>query len=65
MREKYHTMPNEVEELIKKGEGQNTEFKDSLSLKREIGETVSAFSNAHGGTILIGISALETLQGLK
>jgi len=58
-------MPNEVEELIKKGEGQNREFKDSLMLKKEIGETVSAFSNAHGGTILIGISDFVDVTGVE
>jgi ATP-dependent DNA helicase RecG len=58
-------MSKEVEELIEEGESQNTEFKDSLSLKREIGETVSAFSNAHGGTILIGISDLGDVTGVE
>jgi ATP-dependent DNA helicase RecG len=57
-------MSKELEELIKKGEGQNTEFKDSLSLKREIGETVSAFSNAHEGTILIGVSEFGDVTGV-
>jgi hypothetical protein len=58
-------MSNEVEELIKKGEGQNTEFKDSLSLKKEIGETVSAFSNTRGGTILIGIFDFGGVKGVE
>ena len=49
-------MSNEVEELIGEGESQNTEFKDSLRLKKEIGETISSFSNTRGGIILIGIS---------
>jgi len=58
-------MSNEVEELIITGESQNTEFKDSISLKREIGETVSAFSNAHGGTILIGVSDFGDVTGVE
>jgi len=58
-------MSNEVEELIEEGESQNIEFKNSLSLKREIGETVSAFSNAHGGTILIGISDFGDVTGVE
>ena len=32
------------------------EFKESLRLKDEIGETVSAFSNSDGGFILVGVS---------
>ena len=45
----------EVEAAYKRGEGQDAEFKASVSLKREIGETVSAFSNSNDGIILIGV----------
>ena len=63
--ENYHTMSKELEELIEEGESQNIEFKDSLRLKREIGETVSAFSNTRGGTILIGISDFREVKGVE
>ena len=46
----------EIKELIERGETQNLEFKESLKLKEEIGETVSAFSNSDGGVVLVGIS---------
>jgi ATP-dependent DNA helicase RecG len=58
-------MSKELEELIEEGESQNTEFKDSLRLKSEIGETVSAFSNTHGGTILIGIYDFGGVKGVE
>ena len=58
-------MSKELEELIEEGESQNIEFKDSLRLKREIGETVSAFSNTRGGTILIGISDFGGVKGVE
>ena len=45
-----------IEELIEKGESESLEFKESLKLKEEIGETVSAFSNSDGGVVLVGIS---------
>jgi len=45
-------MPTEVEGVIKKSEGQKVEFKDSLKAKKEIGETVSAFSNTNDEIIL-------------
>jgi len=45
-----------IEELIEKGESQNLEFKESLKLKEEIGETVSAFSNSGGGAVIVGVS---------
>ena len=46
----------DLKELIARGETQNLEFKESLRLKEEIGETVSAFSNSDGGTVIIGVS---------
>ena len=58
-------MSNDVEELIKKGESQNIEFKDSLSLKKESGETASAFSNTHGGAIFLGVSDFGEIIGVK
>jgi len=46
----------EMKELIEKGESQNLEFKESLKLKEEIGETISAFSNSDGGAVIVGVS---------
>ncbi len=46
----------ELKELIERGETQSLEFKESLRLKDEIGETVSAFSNSNDGVVLVGIS---------
>ncbi len=46
----------EIKELIEKGESQDLEFKESLKLKEEIGETVSAFSNYNDGVVLVGVS---------
>ena len=47
---------NDLLTLIYKGENESLEFKESLRLKDEISQAVSAFSNANGGSILIGIS---------
>ena len=46
----------DIKELIERGETQSVEFKESLRLKDEIGETVSAFSNSDGGAVIIGVS---------
>ena len=46
----------DLKKLTGRGESQSTEFKESLRLKDEIGETVSAFSNSDGGVVLIGVS---------
>lgn len=45
----------ELKELIERGESQDLEFKESPRLKDEIGETVSAFSNSDGGTVVVGV----------
>jgi len=47
---------NELRELISGGENERLEFKESLRLKEEISQAVSAFSNANGGLILVGVS---------
>ncbi len=49
----------DLKKLISKGESETLEFKESLQLKDEIGETISAFSNSNGGIILIGVSDKE------
>ena len=46
----------DIKELTRRGETQSLEFKESLKLKDEIGETVSAFSNSDGGTVMVGVS---------
>lgn len=45
-----------LKELIERGETQSLEFKESLKLKEEIGETISAFSNSDGGAVIVGVS---------
>jgi ATP-dependent DNA helicase RecG len=53
-----------IKELIERGETQSLEFKESLRLKEEIGETVSAFSNSDGGTVIIGVSDSRGVLGV-
>jgi predicted HTH transcriptional regulator len=45
-----------MNDFISKRENQSTEFKKSVGEWKEIVETVSAFSNASGGEILVGMS---------
>jgi ATP-dependent DNA helicase RecG len=53
-----------IKELIEKGETQSVEFKESLRLKDEIGETVAAFSNSDGGTVIVGVSDKGVVSGV-
>ncbi len=45
----------DIYEILKAGEGEDIEFKRSLSERKEILETICAFANTKGGTILIGV----------
>ena len=55
-----------IHELIRQGEGISTEFKSCRNqLNRNVYETVCAFLNRHGGTILLGVQDDGTLQGIE
>ena len=47
---------NDLLKLISGGENERLELKESPRLKDEICQSVSAFSNANGGLILVGVS---------
>lgn len=47
--------PDEVLALVKAGEGQRVEFKTSLAEERKAIESLCAFANADGGTVLVGV----------
>jgi len=56
---------NEIKSLITSGEGYNVEFKKSIPNKvKEITEEICAFSNAAGGTILLGVDDNNSIQGI-
>lgn len=50
------------DELHKTGENQQLEFKESFG--KETAETVTAFSNASGGTIMIGVDKTGNIKGV-
>ena len=51
-------------EMIRLGESENLEFKESLSLRDEIGKAISAFSNTNGGVILVGVTDVGSVIGV-
>jgi ATP-dependent DNA helicase RecG len=56
----------ELELLIKQGEGYNLEFKQSLPSKAsDLAEEICAFANAAGGTLLIGVDDKGKIVGLS
>jgi ATP-dependent DNA helicase RecG len=53
-------------ELIRKGEGIDLEFKACRNqLNRDVYETVCAFLNRYGGTILLGVTDSGNIQGIE
>jgi ATP-dependent DNA helicase RecG len=46
-------MTNHLESLLQQGEAETVEFKETLD--NEALETVAAFANTKGGTLLIGV----------
>ncbi len=59
--------PNERQllKLIRQGEGISTEFKACRNrLNRDVYESVCAFLNRHGGTILLGVQDSGEVTGI-
>ena len=56
-----------TEKIIRKGEGVTVEFKGAMSKagKQKIVETICAFLNTRGGTILIGVEDDSTVIGIN
>jgi len=60
------TNEHKLLELISKGEEIDLEFKACCNqLSRDVYETVCAFLNRHGGTILLGVSDSGDIQGIE
>ena len=53
-------------DMIRQGEGISTEFKTCRTrLNKDVYETVCAFLNRHGGTILFGVRDSGKIQGIE
>lgn len=57
-------MATELLQLLHAGESETVEFKQSTGETREIVETVGAFANTRGGTILVGITNAGEVHGV-
>ncbi len=56
-------LATDFEALIESGESDSLEFKTSFG--RETMETLSAFANSKGGTVLIGVSDMGKIVGIQ
>lgn len=60
------THEHQILKLIEGGEGLTTEFKTCRTqLNRDVYETVCAFLNRHGGTLLLGVQDSGEVQGIS
>jgi ATP-dependent DNA helicase RecG len=54
--------PMSIKDLIKKGESFKVEFKESLDDKAM--DSISAFANSEGGTVIIGVTDKGVVKGI-
>lgn len=54
-----------INELIKKGESETLDFKQTISSSLKIAKTLSAFANTRGGKILVGVKDNGTIAGAR
>jgi len=65
MRIEMNDLEHKIVELIQQGEGLTLEFKECRNtLNRDVYETVCAFLNRHGGTLLLGIKDNGDILGV-
>jgi len=59
------TVEQQIRALIGKGEGIDIEFKTCRNkLNRDVYETICAFLNRHGGTLLLGVTDAGNIDGI-
>lgn len=54
-----------VMQLISRGEGEQLDFKKTISSANKIAKTMAAFANHKGGTLLVGVNDNKTISGVK
>lgn len=50
---------------INKGEGEDLDFKQTISSASKIAKTICSFANHKGGTLLVGVSDNKSILGVK
>jgi predicted HTH transcriptional regulator len=58
-----HTL-TQLKSLIIKGEGEEVDFKQTISQPYKIAKTISAFANSKGGVLLVGVKDDKTISGV-
>jgi len=55
----------QILEIIKSGESQEVEFKESFHSSQKFSELMCAFANTYGGIIIIGVNPKKEIIGIK
>ncbi len=55
----------EIQDLVKRGEGENIEFKRKVAHPEKIIREIVAFANTKGGNLLIGVDDNGTIPGIR
>ena len=50
--------------LIRRGEGEQLDFKQTISDPIKIAKTIASFANTRGGTLLVGVRDNKTIRGV-
>ena len=53
-----------LKKLIRRGEGEQLDFKQTISDPFKIAKTITSFANTRGGTLLIGVRDNKTIRGV-
>ena len=61
----HHKGRRLISELVAEGEHQHQDFKFAISDARKIARSISAFANAGGGRLLIGVKDNGTIAGVR
>lgn len=64
MRKGRNMEPEELKKLVSHGESQELEFKFRLPRAKDLAIIISAFANANGGRIIVGVQDDATIAGL-
>ncbi len=54
-----------IVQKINKGEGEDLDFKQTISSASKIAKTICSFANHKGGTLLVGVSDNKSILGVK